>query len=80
MPAPNAKQDDAVTEPIVFSTLAYDYLGRAVAAETGWELGGHPRCITNRNPGHPNTCPNNRSACLRLWGRSRAARDTPARR
>ena len=26
-------------QPIVFSTLAYDYLGRAVAARTGWELG-----------------------------------------
>jgi ribose-phosphate pyrophosphokinase len=28
-----------MTAPIVFSTLAYDYLGRAVAARTGWELG-----------------------------------------
>jgi len=28
-----------VTQPIVFSTLAYDYLGRAVAARTGWEVG-----------------------------------------
>jgi ribose-phosphate pyrophosphokinase len=28
-----------VTAPIVFSTLAYGYLGRAVAAITGWELG-----------------------------------------
>jgi ribose-phosphate pyrophosphokinase len=28
-----------MTAPIVFSTLAYDYLGRDVAARTGWELG-----------------------------------------
>jgi ribose-phosphate pyrophosphokinase len=28
-----------MTAPIVFSTQAYDYLGRAVAAATGWELG-----------------------------------------
>jgi ribose-phosphate pyrophosphokinase len=28
-----------VTPPIVFSTLSYDYLGRAVAAITGWEVG-----------------------------------------
>jgi ribose-phosphate pyrophosphokinase len=26
-------------EPLVFSTLAYDYLGRAIAAGAGWELG-----------------------------------------
>jgi ribose-phosphate pyrophosphokinase len=28
-----------VTRPLVFSTQAYDYLGRAVAANTGWEVG-----------------------------------------
>jgi ribose-phosphate pyrophosphokinase len=28
-----------VTAPIVFSTLEYDYLGHAVAANTGWEVG-----------------------------------------
>jgi len=28
-----------MTQPIVFSTLAYDYLGRAIAATTGWEVG-----------------------------------------
>jgi ribose-phosphate pyrophosphokinase len=28
-----------VTQPIVFSTLAYDYLGRGIAAATGWQLG-----------------------------------------
>jgi len=28
-----------MTAPIVFSTQTYDYLGRAVAAETGWEFG-----------------------------------------
>lgn len=43
MPAPTFQLDDAVTAPIVFSILAYDYLGRAVAAETGWELGGVAR-------------------------------------
>jgi len=33
-----------MTAPIVFSTQAYDYLGRAVAAATGWELG----CVTRK--------------------------------
>ena len=33
-----------MTAPIVFSTQAYDYLGRAVAAAGGWELG----CVTRR--------------------------------
>jgi ribose-phosphate pyrophosphokinase len=28
-----------VTQPIVFSTLAYDYLGQAIAASAGWERG-----------------------------------------
>ncbi|HEX3481144.1 MAG TPA: ribose-phosphate diphosphokinase [Kofleriaceae bacterium] len=28
-----------MTAPIVFSTQVYDYLGRALAEETGWELG-----------------------------------------
>jgi ribose-phosphate pyrophosphokinase len=28
-----------MTAPIVFSTQAYEYLGRAMAAATGWELG-----------------------------------------
>ena len=28
-----------MTAPIVFSTQAYDYLGRAMVAATGWELG-----------------------------------------
>jgi len=32
-----------VTAPIVFSTLAYDYLGHDVAAKTGWELGAVTR-------------------------------------
>src|SRR6185295_7459753 len=32
-----------VTEPIVFATQAYDSLGRAVAAATGWELGSVTR-------------------------------------
>jgi ribose-phosphate pyrophosphokinase len=32
-----------VTQPIVFSTLAYDYLGRAIAASAGWELGAVAR-------------------------------------
>jgi ribose-phosphate pyrophosphokinase len=32
-----------VTDPIVFSTEAYDYLGRAVAAATGWQLGAVTR-------------------------------------
>jgi ribose-phosphate pyrophosphokinase len=30
---------DTVTRPIVFSTLAYEYLGRAIAERTGWDLG-----------------------------------------
>jgi ribose-phosphate pyrophosphokinase len=32
-----------MTAPIVFSTQAYDYLGRAMAAATGWELGAVAR-------------------------------------
>jgi ribose-phosphate pyrophosphokinase len=32
-----------VTEPIVFAIQAYDYLGRAVAAATGWQLGAVTR-------------------------------------
>ena len=28
-----------MTAPIVFSTLAYEYLGRDIAAKTGWEVG-----------------------------------------
>src|SRR5262252_8670424 len=28
-----------MTAPIIFSTLVYDYLGRALADATGWELG-----------------------------------------
>jgi ribose-phosphate pyrophosphokinase len=34
-----------MTAPIVFSTLAYEYLGRKIAARTGWELG----VVTRRN-------------------------------
>ncbi|MBS1124235.1 MAG: hypothetical protein H6Q90_6463, partial [Deltaproteobacteria bacterium] len=26
-------------EPLVFSTQAYDYLGKAIATGAGWELG-----------------------------------------
>jgi len=29
-----------MNEPLIFSTAAYDYLGKAIAAGTGWELGG----------------------------------------
>jgi ribose-phosphate pyrophosphokinase len=32
-----------MTEPIVFSIADYDYLGRAVAARTGWEVGAVTR-------------------------------------
>jgi ribose-phosphate pyrophosphokinase len=32
-----------VTSPIVYATAAYDYLGRAVATRTGWELGAIAR-------------------------------------
>jgi ribose-phosphate pyrophosphokinase len=32
-----------VTQPLVFSTQAYHYLGMAVAASTGWELGAVAR-------------------------------------
>jgi ribose-phosphate pyrophosphokinase len=32
-----------MTAPIVFSTRSYEYLGRAMAAVTGWELGGVAR-------------------------------------
>jgi ribose-phosphate pyrophosphokinase len=32
-----------MTAPIVFSTQAYDYLGRAMAAATGWECGAVAR-------------------------------------
>jgi len=32
-----------MTAPIVFSTQAYDYLGRDVAAKTGWEIGAVAR-------------------------------------
>jgi hypothetical protein len=32
-----------MTSPIVFATEAYAYLGRAVAAKTGWEIGAVTR-------------------------------------
>lgn len=32
-----------MTSPIVYATAAYDYLGRAVATRTGWELGAIAR-------------------------------------
>jgi ribose-phosphate pyrophosphokinase len=32
-----------MTSPIVFSTLEYDYLGRALASRTGWEIGAVTR-------------------------------------